>query len=262
MENIALTEEKIPNNNLDFRGKPILRGKVMNPLKLIIYGDNGVGKTTFCAGARNPILWDLEGNSGHIEGVDKKTDLFCLEDCEEYLSDLLNHNHDYKTLIIDSLDSLETLFAEKITRKHSASELGFGKSKDIWAKYIKEFIEKLNKLQRVKKMNILITANWKVKQVNNPMADGYDRHDLRINEAFRTGFCTWVQCILLAMKDVIIDNTNTGGFGKKKAKDIKRHVLYTSGSPVYYGKNVFNLPEKLPLEWEEFSNHVKNFYNN
>jgi len=162
--------------------------------------------------------------------------------------------------VVDSLDSLEALISEKIANSHTAQELSYGKSAAIWTKYIKDLIAKLERLSECKGMNILFTAHWKVKTANNPMTEQYDRYDLRISEVMRTGFCNWVQCILLAIKEVIFEEKNATGFGKKKAKNIERRVLYTRGDPTYYGKNVFDLPAKIPLDWEQFTNNVKNFY--
>lgn len=260
VQNIIQEQNVTQKAVFTFKGHKISSGKKMAPIKAIIYGDNGVGKTTFAASARNPIIVDLEGNCNHIE-VDKQR-ITSLKEFEEFIDALINQDHEYKTLVIDSLDSLEILISEKISQVYTSQELSFGKSGGIWAKHIKDLVLKLDVLSNRKAMNIVFTAHWKVKPANNPMTDQYDRYDLRINEQMRTGFCNWVQCILLALKEVIFeeDKKNSTGFGKKKAKNIERRVLYTRGDPTYYGKNVFDLPGKLPLDWEQFTNNVKNFY--
>jgi len=105
----------------------------------------------------------------------------------------------------------------------------------------------------------LFTAHWKVKTANNPMTEQYDRYDMRINEEMRTGFCNWVQFILLATKKVILEEKEQG-FGKRKAKNLERRVLHTRGDPTYYGKNVFNLPAEMAMDWEQFITNVRSFY--
>lgn len=254
---IENTQNVIQKPVFTFRGHEMSSGKKMAPIKAIIYGDNGVGKTTFAASAKNPIILDLEGNCNHIE-TDKER-ITSLGDLEEFLGALLKQDHEYKTLVIDSLDSLEILLSEKISKTYTSQELDYGKSANIWKQYIKELVEKIDNLSSRKSMNIVFTAHWKVKAANNPMTDQFDRYDLRVNEHMRTGFCNWVQCILLALKEVIFEEKNAA-FGKKRAKNIERRVLYTRGDPTYYAKNVFDLPTKLPLDWEQFTNNVKNFY--
>jgi hypothetical protein len=256
-QNIATTQEAMQKAVFMFKGHEISSGKKMAPIKAIIYGDNGVGKTTFAASAKSPIIADLEGNCNHIE-ADKQR-ITSLSEFEEFLGALLQQNHEYKTLVIDSLDSLEILISEKISRNYTSQELDYGKSANIWKQYIKELIEKIDYLSSKKSMNIVFTAHWKVKAANNPMTEQYDRYDLRVGEHMRTGFCNWVQCIFLALKEVVFEEKNAG-FGKKRAKNIERRVLYTRGDPTYYGKNVFDLPGKLPMDWEQFTNNVKNFY--
>lgn len=246
-----------------FRGRETPRGKAVTPLKGIVYGDNGVGKTITLSNAHNPIIADMEGNCGHIEVPKERIE--SLEVFHELLDYLLVAN--YNSLVIDSLDSLEILISEHVTKKHTSKELSYGNSGKIWAKYIKDIVDKLDRLHSVKRMNILITAHWKVKTANNPMTDQYDRYDLKINEQMRTGFCNWVQFICLALKEVLFDEGKEVGFGKKKAKTIERRVWYTHGDPTYYGKNVFNLPQIIlmvsPAEgWGQFITHVKSFYGN
>lgn len=243
-----------------FLDQEITVGKRISPLRGIVYGDNGIGKTTLLASSMNPIIMDIEGNCGHIDAPKyRMTDLDLFH---KFLDELQNQDHDYKSLVIDSLDSLQIIIAELIAKRHDPKELSYGKSAAIWAKYIKDITAKLERLNSSKGMNILFTAHWKVKPANNPMTEQYDRYDMRINEEMRTGFCNWVQFIFLAIKDVQLEDDKAPGFGKRKAKNIERRVLHTRGSPTYYGKNVFNLPEKIAMDWEQFTTSVKNFYTN
>lgn len=251
-----------PAKVFKFRGKEVKVGRTISPLKTMIYGENGIGKTEFASKPETSIIMDCEGNCGHIERAKPEETLKSMDECQEFINDLLRQDHDHKYLVVDSLDAIETLMSEKINSLYTAQQLSYGRSKEIWAKHIKEFIDSLDRLIVNKKMNITFTAHSRIKQVNNPMTEPYDRYDLRLNEAMRTGFCNWVHCILFATKEVIFEERKETGFSKKKAKGIERRVLYTRGDPTYYGKNVFNLPPKIRLDHQEFITHVKNFYNN
>lgn len=260
----------IPMNEIDivsviekkpsiFMGREILTGRKMSPLRGIIYGDNGIGKTTFASSGLKPFILDMEGNCGHIDAPSFR--ISDLESFNDALNELIKNEYDYKTLAIDSLDSLQVLLGDSISKRYTPQELGFGRSNGIWAKEIKNITTKLEYLNEFKGMNVIFTAHWKVKTANNPMTEQYDRYDLRINEEMRTGFCNWVQFIVLATKDVIMDGKE-GGFGKKQAKNIERRVLHTRGTPAYYGKNVYDLPPTIPMDWDSFISNVKKFYNN
>lgn len=247
-----------------FKGVAATTGKKMLPLKGIVYGDNGIGKTSMLACAKNALVVDMEGNCGHIEA--ERFKITNLPDFLDLLDSLIGQEHDYKSLVVDSLDELQILISQKMSRMYSAKELSYGKSSGIFAGEIKEIVSKFDILQAKKKMNILFTAHWKVKMVNNPMVEAYDRYDLKINEEMRTGICNWVQFILLANKEVLFEDKKEVGFGKKKAKGIERRALHTAGDPTYYGKNVFNFPKKMGMEsaqagWDNIINNVKNFYN-
>jgi len=259
MENAVKKE-----NIFYFKGSPIVVGKKMSPLKGIIYGDNGIGKTSILSCAKNPLIIDMEGNCSHIKAPSVK--ISNISDFHELINSLIDKDHEYKSLVVDSLDSLQILIADKMSKDYDAKELSYGKSNGIFSRKIKEIVDKFEMLQEKKKMNILFTAHWKVKMANNPMVEAYDRYDLRINEEMRTGFCNWVQFILLANKEVLFEDKKDMGFGKKKAKGIERRVLHTAGDPTYYGKNVFNFPKKMGMEteqagWDNIINNVKIFYN-
>lgn len=241
-----------------FMGREMSVGKKISPLKGIVYGDNGVGKTTLLASSMKPIIMDMEGNCSHIEAP--KFPISNFEEFDAFIDELAKSDHQYKSLVIDSLDALQIMLSEKIVKEHSSQDRSYGGDSKILLLEANKVTGKLDKLIRLKGMSILFTAHWKVKPANNPMTEQYDRYDLRINEQMRTGFCNWAQFIFLAMKDAVIDDQIKGGFGKKKAKNIERRVLYTRGDPTYYGKNIFDLPAKMPMDWAQFTTNVKNFY--
>lgn len=263
-QSFVLAQEMPSKKGFTFRGKVVSGGKKMTALKGIIYGDNGAGKTSTLACAKNPIILDMEGNCGHIES--EKESINSYLELREIIEQLIGQDHDYQSLILDSLDSIETLISTEISCRYSQAQLDFGKGVAIWKTYVKELVDLLNELNLKKGMNILFTAHYKVKSANNPMTEQYDRYDLRINEAMKTGFCNWVQFICLLQKEPILKEQK-GEFGKNKVKNLDRRVLYTRGNPTYYGKNVFNLPEKILMSsaiegWEQFTTNVKNFYTN
>jgi ATPase subunit of ABC transporter with duplicated ATPase domains len=260
METQLVTTEKKP---FAFRGVEITIGKIAMPLRAMFYGENGAGKTSIFACAQKPILFDMEGNCGHIDKVEK-TRIQSLAQFHSCLDDLIIQDHEFKSLILDSADSIQIYLNHLIEKSHTPEQLAYRRAGAVWTKHVTEIIDKLEYLNCKKRMNILITAQLKTKSANNPMTAQYDRYDIGLNDEMRKGFCNWVQCIALINKEVILED-KSAGFGKKKAKGIDRRVLHTKGAPTYFGKNVYDLPEKILVEtpekgWEEFTKHVKNFY--
>jgi AAA domain len=238
-------------------------GITIMPLRGMVYGENGAGKTSLFSWAPKPILFNMEGNCDHINHVEKIR-IQSLEHFLSALNDLITKEHNYKSLILDSADSIQIYLNNLIEKTHTPEQLAYRRAGCVWTKHVTEIINKLEYLNSIKRMNILITAQLKTKTANNPMTEQYDRYDIGLNDEMRKGFCNWVQFIGFINKDVVKEEKG-GGFGKMKAKNIDRRVLHTKGTPTYFGKNVYDLPEKILLEsaekgWQEFTKHVKNFY--
>ena len=45
----------------------IVTGKITKPLRMVLYGTEGVGKTTFAANAPNPIFISTEDGADHCD---------------------------------------------------------------------------------------------------------------------------------------------------------------------------------------------------
>ena len=88
-------------------------------LKVLIYGDPGVGKTVFASTAPRPILW-LESEGGTQSIGDKKdidiARVTGLGDYREALTYLVNNPDKYQTVVIDSLSETQAHVLKDIMR--------------------------------------------------------------------------------------------------------------------------------------------------
>ena len=87
----------------------------LKPPKLVLYGGAGIGKTSFAASMNSPIFVLTEDGMGKIEcdhfEVAKDYDSFLTN-----VKSLLDEEHEYKTVAIDSLDWLEPLIWERYAK--------------------------------------------------------------------------------------------------------------------------------------------------
>src|ERR1017187_612721 len=133
-------------------------GIIHKPYLMTIFGVESIGKTTFGAGAKDPIILGPESGSSNLN-VMRFNDVNSLEDVHRDLDQLLTISHDRKTLVIDSLDWIEPLVFEFIKKKFKVDQVeeaggGYGKYVTIVLGEWKLLILKLNKLRDDKKMNI------------------------------------------------------------------------------------------------------------
>jgi hypothetical protein len=92
----------------------IQRGRASKPPRILVYGTEGIGKTTFASQTPSPIFIQTEDGMDHVA-----SDRFPLaqtyDDVYASLRDIHHEPHDYGTLVVDSLDWLERLIFDRLT---------------------------------------------------------------------------------------------------------------------------------------------------
>ncbi|USE34113.1 AAA family ATPase [Endozoicomonas sp. SCSIO W0465] len=116
----------------------ISRSSGIKAPRIVVYGPAGVGKTTLGCGAPNPIFIQTEDGLGKLE-VDAFPMMTSFQDVLDALSALYTSEHQYQTVIIDSLDHLEPLvwqhlcdhyIGPKGERYQSVEDFGYGLTLD------------------------------------------------------------------------------------------------------------------------------------
>ena len=86
----------------------ITRGKIASAQKVVVYGPEGIGKSTFAARFPEPLFIDTEGSTKNMDvaRLDKPTSWTMLKNQIAYVK--ANPNV-CKTLVIDTIDWAEQL---------------------------------------------------------------------------------------------------------------------------------------------------------
>jgi len=248
-----------------FNGNTPIVGKKQNPFKLFMYGSNGTGKSTFAGDMEKPVFIDLERNVDHLNVP--RFQLKTTQEIVEFLIQLRTQHHDWKTLVIDSVDTLEGI---AIKRAWSGEVEGLD-NPDAYGsgyKWVKEFFENIVKLCEPlfsdKKMNIVFLGHETVSNIKKPGEDPYDSITPRIREKNYAPICNWVNAIFYATTEIYRVEGEKKKFSKEKTERIlagHTRKLYTTPSPAYLAKNVFKLPYKIDMEYAVFKKEVDKFYN-
>lgn len=235
--------------------------------RILIYGIAGLGKTTFGAESPSPIFICTEDGLGGLE-VDTFPPAKSYRDVIDAIAALYTSEHDYKTVVLDSLDHLEPLIwkhlcdvyvGPKGERYSSIEEFGYGKgyieALDLW----REILTGLDALRNEKGMTIILIGHTEVKRFESPTSASYDRYQIKLHKRASELVQESVDCVLFADYQTVIEKEEKG-FGATKSRGIstgKRYV-FTQGAPGYLAKNRYNLPPKLPLSWQAFSDALNN----
>lgn len=229
-----------------------------SPFLLIIYGRQGIGKSTFAASAPKPIILRVEDGVRQIK-VTKTPHLTNYSMVMGALNDLLNPKYDYKTVVIDSLTSLEELVwketcAQIPGNSGTIESFGFGKGYKEALKFWNPIRDMLTKLRNTRNMNVILTAHSQIKKISDPTLNAeYDKSVLSIHDIAANMWTRYVDAVLFAAYDIRIakDGQKTKAFGDGD------RFLYTEERPGQDSKNRFNLPYKIPLDWNAFEKATK-----
>lgn len=234
----------------------IKSGKVPRPQKIVIYGPEGIGKTTFAASFPDPVFIDTEGSTYHMDvrRVDKPsswTELLTI------VKQFAGSPGVCKTVVIDTADWAEQLCSGEIcskSQKQSIEDFGYGKG---YTYLQEEFGRLLNALEDVVNagMNVVITAHAKMRKFEQPDEMGaYDRWEMKLTKQVAPMVKEWADMVLFANYKTYVVATDKNG-QKHKAQGGKR-VLHTSHHPCWDAKNRHGLPEELPLEYAQIAHCI------
>jgi len=233
--------------------KKITRGRQAQPLKVLVFGAEGTGKTTMVAGAPGVRFVDLDRGSyeQNVERVEADT----FEEVLEWIEDA-RVDPTVQTLAIDSLSRLEALITVKVCGAGGSGLAeyngGYGKGDDAALQYWRQFIGACDRLNATK--NCVLVAHALIKSFSDPFGLSYDRFTIALREKAAGTILQWVNYSLFARAEI---STRVQEKTKKNiASASGLRYLYTDASPAYVAKHRGNLPDRLPLSWGAFADAV------
>jgi hypothetical protein len=237
----------------------VQRGRSHLPPRILVYGTEGVGKSSLAATTPKPIFIQTEDGLGEID-CDKFPLAKSLEDVVAALTELETQQHDYQTVAIDSLDWLERLIWDAVCRRESATTIekvggGYGKGYTLALDYWRRLIDKLGNLHRDRGMMVFLIAHAKVEKFEDPEAPAYDRYSPRLHKHASAIITEWCDAVLFATKR-FTTRTEESGFGRQRAIAAPvgaaggDRILKTVGGPSCVAKNRYRLKPEIPLAWD------------
>ncbi len=239
--------------------KPHNTLKITMP-RLLIYGDHKIGKSTFASEMPSPIFIQTEDG---LSDIDAEAFPLCqsLNDVHAQLDYLIDEDHEYKSLVIDSVDWTEKLIWAHICKENGWEQIGDGAygagyklSKNEWSK----ILGKLQYLNTDKRMLVCLISHAKITKFEDPERENYDRWDLDLYDKSAKLVCQWVDIIGFAAQQVLTSKKK-GDFNADvvKAKSTGERMLYLSKNAAYEAGNRFSLPDEMPLSWDSLADALK-----
>ena len=237
----------------------ITKGREAQPPRIMIYGSEGVGKSTFAALAPNPVFVQTEDGLSEID-CSKFPLAKSFDDVVLQLQAVRDEQHDYGTVVIDSLDWLERLVWDRVCADYGVKSVekadgGYGKGYVHALTYWRQIVSLLNDIRARKGMAVILIAHAAVERFEDPEHAAYDRYTPRLHKKACSLVCEWVDAVLFASRRMRVDSTT--GKAAPVGADGGERILRTNGSPACIAKNHFGLPTELPLSWSAFVEALK-----
>lgn len=241
-----------------FNLNSIKRSTGIKAPRVMIYGPHGLGKTTFGASAPNPILILTEDGLGRLE-VDHFPLATSYDDVIGAISTLYSEEHNFSSVVIDSLDWLDNLIWTDIHSKHDEKALAYGKGAVIAADYWRGILEGLSALRDDRGMAIVLIAHAEIKRFDSPEVEPFERYQPKLQARSSALVQEWCDAVLFCNFKTIVKKEDVG-FNREINRGITtgERLLYTTEKPAYLAKNRYGLPDQLPLTWDAFATAISN----
>jgi len=238
----------------------ITKGKVAKAQKIVIYGPEGIGKTSIAAQFPDPLFIDTEGSTSNMDvaRMDKPSSWTLMLQQIEFVK----QQRPCKTIVIDTIDWAERLAIDFVTsRANKTSITGFGYGEGF-IQLEEEYGKFLNKLSDLIEMgiNVVLTAHAKITKFEQPDEMGaYDRWELKLGNktTAKTAALTkeWADMVLFANYktfSVAVDEK-----GKKHKGQGGIRTFYANHHPAWDAKNRHGLPDEFPMDYA----HIAHIFN-
>ncbi len=234
----------------------------------------GWGKTSLAAKAPKPIFIQSRGETGLetliqnnlLPETPRFPECASWREILEAVDVLIEEDHQFRTVVIDTINGSERLCHEAVCARDFGSDWGergfasYGKGAEVALADWLMLLQKLDKLRDARKMTIFLLAHTKVVTFKNPEGSDFDRYAADLHKTTWAATAKWSDAILFGNFDVVV-NTRKGD-SKGKAT-IKRRVLYTERSAAFDAKNRMGLPMDIDMgdsaseAWENFAGALR-----
>lgn len=227
------------------------------PNRYVLHGLEGTGKTSFGAHFPSPVFIQSKGETGIETLVDSgrlpETPHF--PECQNWLellsavAELTNEPHDYKTLVIDTLNGCETMCHEYVDQHDYDGKMskggflsfkqGYETSLPTW----RTLLSDLDRLRESRKMTIVCLCHTKVATFKNPEGPDYDRYTPDMHPKTWGLTHKWADAVLFLNFETFTEKDGA----RTKGKGGQQRIMFTERHAAYDAKHRHGLPPDIIL---------------
>lgn len=234
-----------------------LKKATQHPPIIVLHGHEGIGKSTTANGFPNAYWLNLENSTYDFEPNQVQVPADYAE-LLEHLEALAKQPHDYKTLIIDTLDKVESMMSAHICKRNSwtsITEPSYGKGYGERSSEFQYMWNLIRDLCERRGMAVILIAHSQIVKVQDPILPEYDKHTLQLyktenafvrREADLVGYC-------------MIEAYTSSADGKRNlATTAGKRVVKVRPNPAYDAKTrKSTMPDELDMSAEAIMQYYR-----
>jgi len=238
----------------------IRRGREIAPDREFVIGTEGIGKSTFGSEAPNPVFIAAEDGLRYLD-VAKFPQPENFADVLAAVDELRTSDHDFKTVVFDTVDWLEPLITAEICRREGWNNIeapGYGKGFNLIPGEYRKLLLALERLRAVKPMEVIFLAHSTVKTFSNPVGDDFSRYEAALSKQGYAVLRAWCDSVLFLTHEEFTNKETP----KSRAKGVStgRRVIHTERTAAWDAKNRYELPPTLPLSYADYAAARQEFF--
>ena len=237
--------------------------------KILLYGVHGIGKSTFGAQLPKPIFLRTEdGMKGHqFEGIPRLPIARSWEQVKAQMAMLIGDEHNYRSLVVDSIDWLERLIFEKVATNKDVediNDIGYSAGYKMATTHMMTFLSLCDELYRERKMLICFLGHAGITKYDPPDGEAYDKYGLALHKWVVPLVYEWVDnAIFVNFKTRVKSSGDSFGQAKFKGLGGNERSMYTEFRATHHAKNRYSLPYEMDFdEKTAWSSLEKLIFNN
>lgn len=243
---------------MTFSIQSVKRTRSNLPPRVVVYGPQKLGKSTFASCAPAPIFIQTEDG---LDEIDAQAFPLCTswQQVLDAVAVLYNEKHDYKTVVLDTADWAEKLLHSHLCEQDKVTSIelvakGYGKGYVVAAEHFMDLLDGLNALRKERGMGVIILSHTEIKRFDDPLAESYDRYQIKLHKQVGKLMQEWADVIGFAQLEAFTQIEEKNDFKKtKRARALGgRRVLRLQPSPAFDAGNRYGLPDEIDLAWAAF----------
>ena len=237
----------------------IITGKIVSAQKVVVYGPEGIGKSTLASKFPRPVFIDTEGSTKHMD-VPRTPTPSSWTMVVEQVKYVKSNPTMCDTLVIDTADWSERMCIEHLCardQKDGIEGWGYGKGYTYLAEEFGRLLDALTELIELN-INVVFVAHAQIRKFEQPDEIGaFDRWEMKLQRKTAPMLKEWADMVLFCNYKTFVINVDGQGAekGKNKVQGGKR-VIYTTHHPCWDAKNRHNLPEEIPMSYDAFAHCI------